>query len=83
MSNNNLEIPDPGCMVCREPLPFGFTYAFQPIVDIASHTVFAYEALIRGLNGEGTASVLAQATYQNRYRFDQECRIRSIRLAKN
>ena len=79
---NDIVIPDPGCKVCREPLPFAFTYAFQPIVDLGNHTVFAYEALIRGLNGESALSVLEKVTDQNRYRFDQECRIRSIRLAK-
>lgn len=49
MSNNNIEIPDPGCVVCRDPLPFDFTYAFQPIVDVENNRVFAYEALIRAL----------------------------------
>ena len=77
-----LEIPDPGCTVCKDPLPFDFTFAFQPIVDVKKKTIFAYEALVRGLNGEGAQTVLAQVNDTNRYRFDQGCRIRSIFLAQ-
>lgn len=77
-----LEIPDPGCSVCQDPLDFDFTFAFQPIVDTTKGTVYAYEALVRGVAGESAAHILAQVNDQNRYRFDQECRIRSILLAK-
>ena len=77
-----LEIPDPGCTVCKDPLPFDFTFAFQPIVDVKAHSIFAYEALVRGRNGEGAETVLAQVNDTNRYRFDQGCRIRSIFLAQ-
>ena len=77
-----VEIPDPGCSVCKDPLGFDFTFAFQPIVDVRSRTIFAYEALVRGRNGEGAASVLSQVNDSNRYRFDQGCRIRSIFLAQ-
>jgi EAL domain-containing protein (putative c-di-GMP-specific phosphodiesterase class I) len=55
--------------------------AFQPIVDFASNTVFAYEALVRGLQGESAYSVLSQVTEENRYAFDQNCRVRAITLA--
>ncbi len=77
-----LEIPDPGCTVCKDPLGFDFTFAFQPIVDVHTKTIFAYEALVRGRNGEGAEAVLAQVNDSNRYRFDQGCRIRSIFLAQ-
>ena len=77
-----LEIPDPGCTVCKDPLPFDFTFAFQPIVDVRAQSIFAYEALVRGRNGEGAQTVLAQVNDTNRYRFDQGCRIRSIFLAQ-
>ena len=77
-----LEIPDPGCAVCKDPLGFEFTFAFQPIVDVRTQTIFAYEALVRGLNGEGAETVLASVNDSNRYRFDQGCRIRSIFLAQ-
>ena len=55
--------------------------AFQPIVDLASRTVFAYEALVRGPGEESAASILALVNDQNRYRFDQACRVRAIELA--
>lgn len=71
-----------GCGVCQEPLGFDFTFAFQPIVDVSSRTIFAYEALVRGTNGEGAAQILAKVTERNRYRFDQGCRINSIFLAQ-
>jgi EAL domain-containing protein (putative c-di-GMP-specific phosphodiesterase class I) len=71
-----------GCGVCQEPLGFEFTFAFQPIVDVATRTVFAYEALVRGPNGEGAPQILAKVTERNRYRFDQGCRINSIFLAQ-
>ena len=77
-----IEIPDPGCSVCKEPLDFDFTSAFQPIVDVKSRKIYAYEALVRGVNGEGAAEILNQVNDSNRYRFDQGSRIRSIFLAQ-
>ena len=71
-----------GCGVCQEPLGFEFTFAFQPIADLATRTVFAYEALVRGPNGEGAMAVLSKVTERNRYRFDQGCRMNSILLAQ-
>ncbi len=62
-------------------LPFEFSFAFQPIVDIASKTVHSHEALVRGRNGEGAMTVLSQVTRQNRFRFDQLCRAKAISLA--
>lgn len=71
------------CEACRDgsvqPLPFSM--AFQPIVDVETGRVFAYEALVRGLNGESAASVLGQVTEANRYAFDQNCRVKAITLA--
>jgi EAL domain-containing protein (putative c-di-GMP-specific phosphodiesterase class I) len=55
--------------------------AFQPIVDIDAGVVFAYEALVRGTNGESAGSILAQVTIANRYSFDQSCRVKAISLA--
>ncbi len=72
-----------GCAECRNTaaLGFAFTMAFQPIVDLRERRLFAYEALVRGPGEESAASILAQVTDQNRYRFDQSCRIRAIELA--
>ncbi len=55
--------------------------AFQPIVDVEAGRIWGYEALVRGLNGEGAAPVLAAVTEENRYRFDQACRVKAIELA--
>lgn len=61
---------------------FAFDYAYQPIVNVATQQVFAHEALVRGPNGESAQSVLAQVNEQNRYRFDQACRVKAIKGAK-
>lgn len=73
----------PPCNACRpgEDLPFDFTMAFQPIVDVRERKVFAYEALIRGLQGEGAETILPQVTVDNRYVFDQACRVKAVELA--
>ncbi|UZK64663.1 EAL domain-containing protein [Sphingomonas sp. M1-B02] len=55
--------------------------AFQPIMDVVDRVPFAYEALVRGPNGEGAASVLAQVSEANRYTFDQQCRVKAIETA--
>lgn len=62
-------------------LDFGFEYAYQPIVDVELRTIYAHEALVRGPQGEGAASVLAQVNDSNRYRFDQACRVKAIKGA--
>ena len=71
----------PGCAHCAAGLPFDFTMAFQPILDLVEARVFAEEALVRGPGGESAAEVLAQVDGANRYRFDQACRVRAIELA--
>lgn len=72
-----------GCVACREGrvLPFAFTMAFQPIVDLAASRVWGYEALVRGTDGEGAAAILGQVDDLSRYAFDQACRVRAIELA--
>lgn len=72
-----------GCRDCRDQakLGFDFTMAFQPIVDLETRRPFAYEALVRGPNGEGAGTILAQVNDGNRYRFDQACRVKAIELA--
>ena len=71
------------CADCgsSERLPFKFSYAFQPIVDVATRQIFAHEALVRGANGEPAAIVLSQINEANRYRFDQACRVKAIKTA--
>jgi EAL domain-containing protein (putative c-di-GMP-specific phosphodiesterase class I) len=55
--------------------------AFQPVIDLFCNRIEAHEALVRGLNGEGAYQVLGQINDENRYRFDQACRIRAIELS--
>ena len=71
------------CVACRDGVGFDLpiTMAFQPIVDVRTGTVFAYEALVRGQDGRGAGEVLAQVSADNRYAFDQLCRTTAIELA--
>jgi EAL domain-containing protein (putative c-di-GMP-specific phosphodiesterase class I) len=71
------------CRACQEDPAdaLDFTMAFQPIVDLESGQVYAHEALVRGLDGGGAASVLGRVTEDNRYAFDQACRVKAISLA--
>jgi EAL domain-containing protein (putative c-di-GMP-specific phosphodiesterase class I) len=55
--------------------------AFQPIVDIETAKVYAYEALVRPIGGGTAHEVLNQITDQSRYAFDQACRVKAITLA--
>ena len=73
----------PACLDCGtgERLGFQFSYAYQPIVDLATQQIFAHEALVRGPNGESAYSVLSRITEENRYRFDQACRVKAIKTA--
>lgn len=59
----------------------GFTMAFQPIVDLARREVFAHEALVRGMAGEGASEVLARVDPQQRFAFHEACRVRAIEMA--
>lgn len=72
-----------GCKKCKEEQELGFdiVFAYQPIVDLASRSIYAHEALVRGANGESAFSVLSQVTDENRYLFDQLCRVRAIKGA--
>lgn len=70
-----------GCGFCYVPLEFDFSFAFQPIVDLNAREIFGYEALVRGPNAESAYSVLEQVNDNNRYAFDQACRVKAIRLA--
>ncbi|MEQ8665430.1 MAG: EAL domain-containing protein [Rhodospirillales bacterium] len=72
-----------GCKDCIDGKPLGFdiTMAFQPIVDPSDGSIFAYEALVRGVDGSGAGAVLSRVTEDNRYVFDQTCRVKAIEIA--
>ena len=76
-------MPRDYCRQCQpdDGLGFEFTFAFQPIVNVMTREVYAYEALVRGPQGEGAETVLSQLDTTNRYQFDQEARVSAIRLA--
>lgn len=71
------------CSACKDGVqqPMAFSMAFQPIVDVTAERVYAYEALVRGPNGESAYSVLSQVDEKNRYAFDQSCRVKAITVA--
>ena len=71
------------CNGCRDGAGFEipFSMAFQPIFDLDSGAVFAQEALVRGINGEGAHTILSQVDDTTRYAFDQQCRVKAIEMA--
>ena len=71
------------CANCQgdDLLDFEVRMAFQPIVDSTSRTVFAYEALVRGMDGEGAGEVIGRVRPEQLYRFDQTCRVKAIATA--
>jgi EAL domain-containing protein (putative c-di-GMP-specific phosphodiesterase class I) len=69
-------------MTPDELAPFpAFSYAFQPIVDVLTHEVFSYEALIRGAGNEPAYQILNAVAEGARYQFDQASRMAAVRLA--
>lgn len=66
---------------CDDMAQFSITMAFQPVVNVINQEIYAYEALVRGLNGEGAGQVLARVTHDTMYAFDQACRVKAIELA--
>jgi EAL domain-containing protein (putative c-di-GMP-specific phosphodiesterase class I) len=78
-----MNVTKQGCGACAEgnAFPVAFAMAFQPIVDITTRRVYAYEALVRGPEGQSAGTVLSQVTADNRYAFDQACRVKAIEQA--
>lgn len=71
-----------GCKGCRSSTAqFDLVMAFQPIVDTETGEVHAYEALVRGADGRGAGDLLATLNDDNRYAFDQQCRVAAIEQA--
>ena len=71
------------CAACRDGKSFDvpITMAYQPIANMRDGTIFAYEALLRGADGSGAGAILAQVNDDNRYAFDQKCRVTAIEIA--
>ncbi len=82
MSAAGTDKPEAACSGCRQALfKSPIAMAFQPIVDVMSRSVFAYEALVRGPAGEPAASVINAVLPSARYSFDQACRVTAIEEA--
>lgn len=81
--NSDFNLDKFSCRNCANntQLCFDFTMAFQPIINIKQQQIFGYEALVRGLNNESAFSIISQLTENNRYAFDQACRVKAIALA--
>jgi EAL domain-containing protein (putative c-di-GMP-specific phosphodiesterase class I) len=71
------------CDRCKSApdLDFHFVFAYQPIVDVRTRSIYAHEALVRGPHGESANSVLSKVSDGNCYAFDQACRVEAIRGA--
>lgn len=71
------------CKNCADNghLDFDFTMAYQPIINCQTREIFGYEALVRGLNNESAYSIISRVNDNNRYLFDQLCRVKAISLA--
>ena len=77
-----MSMPRVKCGACRSDVTLpAFTMAFQPIIDIDTADTYAYEALVRPTGGGSAADVLSRINDQNRYSFDQACRVKAIELA--
>ncbi|MCB1199858.1 MAG: EAL domain-containing protein [Leptospiraceae bacterium] len=80
---NNGHFESLSCQACRDgrQLDFKLRMAFQPIFDLSQKTMFAYEALARGPEGQGAGWVLEQVTKEHLYQFDQVARVTAIETA--
>jgi len=57
-------------------------FAFQPIIDIKTRSIFAHEALVRGEGGEGAGAVLSRLRPDMIHAFDRHVRISAIKAAR-
>lgn len=71
------------CRDCLSGQSLGFEIrmAFQPIDDWHKQHIVSYEALVRGPQGEGAGWVFERVNEENRYYFDQACRVKAIETA--
>ncbi|WP_428312387.1 EAL domain-containing protein [Hydrocarboniphaga sp.] len=60
---------------------FAYSFAFQPIVDVMTSSVFSYEALVRGGDRQSAAWVFDRIERHDLYRYDCEFRRRAVQLA--
>ena len=58
-----------------------FSFAFQPIVNVATHTIVSYEALVRGREQQTALQILQSVSHTDRYHLDETLRQQAIQLA--
>ncbi len=56
-------------------------FAFQTIVDARHQDVVGFEALVRGIRKEPASQVISRVAHDQRFSFDQACRVRAIEAA--
>ena len=56
-------------------------FAFQPIVSDVLQDVIGFEALVRGSDSGSAADIIERVRPEDRFAFDQACRIRAIEAA--
>lgn len=70
--------------VCNEGKKPPFVMAFQPVVDTADNwRIYAYEALVRGPNGEAASAVLDAVPRNEALAFDAACRKKALTTAQS
>jgi len=57
------------------------SFAFQTIMDASEFEVIGFEALVRGIRNEPAPQVMSRINHNQRFDFDQACRIRAIEAA--
>ncbi len=57
------------------------SFAFQTIMDASEYEVVGFEALVRGIKNEPASQVMSRISHDQRFDFDQACRIRAIEAA--
>ncbi len=79
--NRQTQVPAKGpASVPYKAMP-ACTFAFQPIVNAQSRKIKAYEALVRGPQGESAATIINHITTEDLPRFDELCRSSAMQLA--
>ena len=64
--------------------PDQITMAFQPIVDInEGGKPCAYEALVRGVNGEPASTIMSRISVGDEFEFDAYCRSLAVQMAQS
>ena len=58
-----------------------YPFAFQPIVNVKTQQIFAFEALIRTLDNQPASQVFARIPETDLHTFDRQSRLNAIRLA--